>query len=69
MISGKIEALSIFKILRSVLGKGMSGTLSLRQDDMMKRFAFFKGQLRLSYSNLEQEHLAHRLKKWATLEH
>ncbi len=62
MISGNIEALSIFKILRSVTSRKMSGTLSLHREDTVKRFIFFQGEMRLSYSNLAPEHLAVRLR-------
>lgn len=62
MISGNIEALSIFKILRSVTSRKMSGTLSLIHNDLVKRFVFFQGEIRLSYSNMPPEHLAVRLR-------
>lgn len=62
MISGTIEALSIFKILRSITTRKMSGTLSLRRDEIVKRFIFFQGEIRLSYSSIPPEHLAVRLR-------
>ena len=62
MIAGALESLSIFKILRSVDAKRMSGTLVLRSGDVLKRFGFFKGNLIHSYSNRGQEHLSVHLR-------
>ncbi|MGB0648374.1 MAG: DUF4388 domain-containing protein, partial [Bradymonadia bacterium] len=62
MISGKIEALSVFKILRSIMTRKMTGTLRLEDQEIEKRFVFFKGSVRLSYSNLPSEHLGARLR-------
>jgi hypothetical protein len=62
MISGNIEALSMFKILRSVATRKMSGTLSLTCNEIVKRFVFFQGDIRLSYSSIPPEHLAVRLR-------
>ena len=62
MISGKIEALSIVKILRSIMTRKMTGTLRLEDQEIEKRFVFFKGSVRLSYSSLPSEHLATRLR-------